>query len=163
VEVSIFYRHFEIFFLSYLRLYISDLVHDMILEHLITTSLFSDQKTSLDTLNNYPANSKQAICAAIIDAILSHPGQTLATWAHITFAMEAIGASFTISDLAHSSIIRSGIKIYASWLRSTPAPAKPHEETFICTIMEVSGTGGWDSIGVHQVFHTDPKPNYFSF
>jgi len=110
----------------------------MILDHLIAMNLFSMKKNQ-SVLSNYPSDSKQAICASIIEAISTHPSETLSSWPQIQFGMEAIGTSFTLplsASANNSHIIKSGIKIYATWLRNTPSSAKPHEDSFICTIME---------------------------
>ena len=114
----------------------------MILDHLVEVDLFSKLQNQTLILNNYPTQAKQKICASVIEAITSHPEQTISSWNQINFAMEAIGACFTLQvsnsshNAQHSAIIKSGIRIYAGWLRTTPASAKPHEEELICTIME---------------------------
>ncbi|GMH93162.1 hypothetical protein TrVE_jg8496 [Triparma verrucosa] len=61
--------------------------------------------------------------------------------------MEGLGAAFTLPVESSSSQIRSTLKIYSTWLSSTPPSAKPFEQNFIRSIIS----------HISQIFYNDDE------
>lgn len=105
----------------------------MILSHSIKVGLFSTS-SSPGVLPFYPVLARRQICSTIIDTILNDRQAGTRTAEAITFAMESLGAAFTLpieNSQASIQIIRNALKIYATWITTCPSSAKPFEPQFI--------------------------------
>lgn len=110
----------------------------MFLDHLNTLGLLQHDP-STDILKQFPLSVRQTLASQVVNVLLdSNAGaRALTSVAHVRWAMESVGASFTL-PMESEEIMSTAIELYRRWLLDSskrPSPINSEPQFFIRQIL----------------------------